>query len=425
MAGTRLIKEVELLLQDGNRARRLKALYECNRAPTFEVTIQPGESKLQVLDDTLVTLTPSQTWSLQQYLFAESDVEGVQWWPIDTGSASPLVSPTMRAFGPLIDWDAPSFNHVHGAVPNPVVVDHDTTGQNVYHAGVFPHFMNFDSDKANAEAGTSNAFYYLPTVAPTSAIRIHYRGKVANMGCAGTFDAVYGNNRTIIYRWGMDNPVDLGTLNDGLGLVYCVYIADKAKQAHYNFTLSSYPYVSGIPEKASYPTTTPVFGDTVYSVNDRNLCQRNTKGGTVSASRGLRFGHGATATDLPAAVTDGYQTVWVPKIDMESADHLGVDAGPTGTPAGASCPVAGRPAWNRITELTFSTANLVRVPAGEGSASHLVTVNFGPQPGRLWTLRPFSFVTTPLFRLEGTKPAIGIRNPTSKVAKVRIEFGIQ
>lgn len=431
MANERFAYDVSLRAVDHSGRRfAMRELRKANRASFRTAEVAAGKMALLKLDQVVTATDP-------QFLFLESDVEGVQWWPIN--AVSPSVDPDTRPFGYLLDLDAAIYDHDHGADGSPLP---STAVHNPALAfampSTLPALVRWQDDIINTPPPLSKDYVYFTKVTPPTA-RVHFGGNaIAIEGYSRPLDAATLLLGRLMYFVGKDAYYNLGTANDGLSFYAYVHVADVTKAQGIQAVFYCYPYTSLRKDPAEVPATTPSKGDAVWSAADRNLDLQYDGAaglGEITSSDGI-----GEAINTPNLCSAKYwrrtRAVGDPLADYGPAPSanghtmyaIGAKATFHPTPsdaAAANCLFAadgnGQPTWDRVTAMSFGFLG-VNGANSDISATRIVNVWFGPQPGSLHTLRPFSYVTDRPWT-GGNAAAIGLLNPTTRPASVRALYG--
>lgn len=399
----------------------LSEFQQLERRSTFDVVVQPGKMKLQILQNDLVS-----NESDQRYLFIETNLEGVEWWSID--DSSPSVDEDTDAFGWILDTKWPEYIHDHGLPWADPTSGVDHTGTNPGGGG-YPAVMKL---------GVREFYSTLPTFVSASAARlnpfkpvvgniyqggysealdnvglVNYNGSSLNLSVDNT-SFLLGAARNVQWLWGLDTYKNFGTDNDGLCFFVVFYVEDITALTpnpqkffcfmySYPFTEITYRDIANLPDETFVTAGGAV---DIWSKEDLMIdFALNTPDG-VSCKLDMSGYFGVTNENL-YTIKNGYQVFKSSKSDwgktISDANSIGVSEFPI---------------WNRI------TAGRVEIASKAGSVvnARLVNIFFGPQPGRRRVLRPFEYTTEQPWSI-GSKPAIGLYNPGSTEARVRIIYG--
>lgn len=385
------------------------------------VPVRAGQTVLVILDP-----APLTTVSDPVFLDLESSVQGLQWWALD--SPYPAISPTTRPFGPILDVNAPNFDHVHSKPSGLTVsggpVDHDITPAKQFHDGIFPTFLSVAEDRAYlGYAENGPVIFEGKTTSPCTI------GPVEDLAIKAAVPGGFprGNQRSMVYAWGLTDYADFGTEEDGLRFYLVFYIADPATLGTARplivLQMYSYPFTVDHVDPAGIPATQD-HGETIWAKDDVLLCPRDIFDGVhdcgymtsqFGASYNWQVGTGGT----DPTINDGCMIVQSPAKNVH-----GVNPGWAQVNASAPAPFAGEGfAWNRVTLLRLGVlaASDAGTPPGETDL-RLSNIVFGPQPGRVHDLRPNSYVTDQAWSVDSV-PAIGIQNATTRDAEVSVRYG--
>lgn len=375
----------------GQTSKVISASKLLNNAQLVEVEVPARTSILHTLDGIPVT-----TDTNPQFLFLESNINGVNWWAIDRTNQA-VVSPTTREFGYILDLTTHEYEHNHGQTSN-LATDHAVLGTPIYY-DYLPCFQSYTQDKANR---TADHIVTKDLINGPSATKCHAGGHALKYQFA---NSVGDSPRPrTMYMWGKDGYQDFGLQNDGLEFLVSAYIEDTTKIAQAKFKLHSYPYSLGNQELGNFAGLNS-YGYTYWATNDPSLCRRSANPSTGWGVGGnllvqdLLVSPGATFPTTPA-LANGFVSYRVQKENLFGADGF---------------------TYSRVTMLEFSFEATATTATTE---NRLLNISFGPRPGKGGTIRPHAISTA---RLWGSglllSPSIGLQNPNETSARVKIAYG--
>ena len=362
------------------------------------ILVPAGKTKLCILDDkALSAATDAKAVRLV------SNVEGVDWWPID--SATPSVDENTRAFGWLLDLAAPDKDHAHAGIFSHIAVDVDNASEDHVFYDSLPSFLSYSTDRATP--GDDHSVFTTKLAGQL----INWRGNVLDMSVLATAGT---NRRNTMYLIGMDGYWNLGTANDGLELHMVVYIADITKLNDLNVYLYCWPFTDLLLNAADVPALTD-YGQAPWDPTDSMLDRMAKRAASLPAN--------PTYGWLPANLTDGASisrqidpSLLVNGWNVQRMTKASTVSHAASTSAGSG--FAGDPVWNRITQC------LLNVQALNGTSATTVYIGniyFGPRPGLVRRLRPYEHCTDQPWS-GSSIPAVGLQNRTSEDAEVEVEY---
>lgn len=411
------------------------------------VRVPAGKTVLAKLDELTVVAVTDPT-----FVALESDVPGVEFWTID--NATPSVEEDTERFGPIIDYGWPEFVHDHGfAIPRDPgkTIDHTGTlgGATIVGTRLFydelPTLVSYKNHRldplSNPEAATGTVYaqrkaaYRVGQMVDGELTAFNmshaFPGGAADEGTGRSMGWLYGHERRADHATILGGGAgyrNFGTDYDDISFFPVFWVRDanalsevlnrrfRLQFFSYPYSAITYPHPDFLPAETyvAVPAAVPIWSPTDLMLDfDVNYQPADTwleTGGHFAYYNYMRHPPLPDPARVPAhVVVDGHQIwqmaykhVWEHNPTLESA--TGVDGED--------------PVWNRITAGFFTTY----CKGSETVEAQLVQIYFGPQPGRSGVLNEIAYVTDKAWSV-GSIPAIGLQNPTSRDALVRIRYG--